>query len=325
MNPVKSFTAWASFHPIKSHACNSAISFFLLAIICHCNRPDLWWVFCLLVGAMGIVWHFDLKRDRAISALLAALLLLPASSTGQSISDSQYQFAPTLLPSEIVQPPNAGIVVGCLLIIGAGVVIGGCVVPWCKKNLDKPEKPEQEEELAMLGASGEGSFAAIKCLHEKNCGPVDLAPPPEGLAQSPEGENTNRAVRISGWVVDSGGGAFAGAVKIQRRERGDMVDIAEWLRIVNEEGLPVSYGGGSQTAYSVNKIPCTADESPVIFGAGGGFALRTDQPVHNVVIERSSDFRNWQRIFSARVPVGHFVWCSDMSGDFGFYRMEVVP
>lgn len=300
--------AWASACPVLSHTLNT------LTTLACCSMAASFEGMAKVITT-GFVWIaasitlFTLVTQwrRSVLALLTALLLHGGMARAHE-----------------TPPPdlNAGLAVGCVLVVGGVAVIAIYVVPFCKKHFDKPKVKPVEELLGATGEEGD-SYAAMSCPHYKeNCdGGSDLS-----FHADPQASDATVAVHLSGRVRVDGGAPTIERQRIERGSAKDIMDYEAWrVDLALEHGLIIGGGLGGGVLFGKRGRPATADEVPVRFGPGNSVQWQTDRPVYTVRAERSFDLEQWTPLAEARLMEGQQFHISDMSGRAAaFYRMAVV-
>ncbi len=89
----------------------------------------------------------------------------------------------------------------------------------------------------------------------------------------------------------------------------DAVDIQEFAAELVPWGIHL--GGGGESYYGLNGVPCPADDVPVTFGSGPVVDVANGDYVQTVVFEKSSDLMNWEAMLTMTISAEQRVRFSD--------------
>ncbi len=203
------------------------------------------------------------------------------------------------------KPEGAGIIVGVVVVVVAGVVIIK-VVNFCQNHFPRVDPPATNAPPSLE----EGDYYAASMTYEAigNCyQPASLL----AVEQLPT---------VIEFSVDFEGEALK--MEGTRKAVEPSVTLEDFVSELAPWGIRL--GGGGEGFYALNGRACTAQDIPVSFGLRNGLpSVTVDQGsfVRDVVVERSIDLVNWETMLTMRISAEQRIRFSDAStGRQKFYR-----
>jgi hypothetical protein len=288
MNKIKT---WMSAHPWQVVGFTA---WFTAIPIAAASRDD-WKQACVWLFLAGIVcWGFSLSRHSTV--ILALLLgIIPDAS-------AQQPFPPSPDPEQVV--PYA---VGGALLVGAGIGIY-YMYKFCERKFPKTGTNSQ-----LYASPGEDEYGASWTYsHFGSCYTGDFSP---SSIENP----TTFILNVS--ILEGG---TASTSMSTRSEEEAFQDIDGFKRDMALHGITVDESPGSQS-YSRNRIPCNASEVPIIFDPWTMTISNVNGGIpHRVVIERSTNLKDWSPLLATVVDEGSMFNVIDTTPEGQmFYKVTV--
>lgn len=268
LNPLR---RWCKAHPIEAIVwCGTLAASLVLSVF--------WtWAAFIVYVFVSCLWMLRCYLSDKKAGLLAIAIALTA----------QPARAPELIqPAGQILPYIAG---GVVLVAGGIVVVK--VIRFCQRHYPK-DPPKTNEPPAELQSATYG--ASWTFSSQPSCGGDARAVPEWALP-----DETQAMLEFSGVIVSTTNGP---AIRRTAVKLIDTMFVTDFNLEMLSHGLQVPSFGPSRF-YSLNDIPCRADQSPIFITED--HVINIENGLFNplMVIDKSTDLKSWSEVCMIRMPL----------------------
>lgn len=285
----KELHQWAKENPVK--ACVFSALTGILATW-DGTRPYLVWTDLIPWAVLWMVINgtlaFQFFRKLFLSVLVASLLL-PSES-------------------KAAEKPQSGLVIAGVVVIVVGGVVIFKVVQFCQNHFPRVDPPPTNApptlESTDFYAASMTYSAMGNCYAPQTSSALFVEPVPT-------------VFEFSGGFDADFNFRMTQCRKVPSST--DSVDLQEFASELVPWGIHL--GGGGESYYGLNGVPCPAEDVPVSFGTGPVVDVAVGDWVQTVVFEKSSDLVNWEEMLTMTISAEQRVKFSDAgTSSQVFYR-----